>query len=482
MKLRSAQRGGTYYSIFLLVVAGSILGAGLFEFIKLTHTNPFSPGFLDETPPVVTLQEAPLGIGADAVSLKVAVQDGGAGLDEVVVRISQRNEPKELLRKTYTEKPSQDETFDIQLNGKQLGLREGNAELQILAFDRSLWSNSASISKTLPVNFAKPNITVVTPQQNSVLGGSELVFYKVLGKKPKLNGVVSKSALFAGFPAQEWDPSFKSYENLYVALFPIPATFKSNADSMKLVARDEIGNSTWAPFNYRVHQRRWGSFRLSLNEQNAVRLRDRLASYARANGIRPQQESTLAGELRELLRVVTASDDATIANALKTPEPKRLWSGPFLKPVGSAPANSFGDIRVIYVGNTEVMKGNATGVRFPASSRTAVMAANGGQVVFAGDLGALGKTVVLDHGFGLVTVYGHLSEISAPLGSLVAKNQPIGRTGSTGFATSEEVHFEVRLHGVPVNPTEWWDERWVADHIDNKVAFVRTEVVGGAGE
>jgi murein DD-endopeptidase MepM/ murein hydrolase activator NlpD len=110
------------------------------------------------------------------------------------------------------------------------------------------------------------------------------------------------------------------------------------------------------------------------------------------------------------------------------------------------------------------------------------MAANGGQVVFAGDLGALGKTVVLDHGFGLVTVYGHLSEISAPLGSLVAKNQPIGRTGSTGFATSEEVHFEVRLHGVPVNPTEWWDERWVADHIDNKVAFVRTEVVGGAGE
>jgi len=44
------------------------------------------------------------------------------------------------------------------------------------------------------------------------------------------------------------------------------------------------------------------------------------------------------------------------------------------------------------------------------------------------------------------------------------------------------VYFEVRLHGVPVSPNEWWDESWVTDHIDNKVAFVRTEVVGGAGE
>ena len=130
--------------------------------------------------------------------------------------------------------------------------------------------------------------------------------------------------------------------------------------------------------------------------------------------------------------MVTASDDATIANALKVPESKKLWSGPFIKPVGSSPANSFGDVRIVSLGNAEVLKGNASGVRFPVSSRAAAMAANGGQVVFAGDLGALGKTIVIDHGFGLVTVYGHLSEISAPVGSLVAKNQPIGRTGSTG--------------------------------------------------
>lgn len=482
MKEIITQRGGTYYSIFLLVVAGSILGAGVFEFIKFTHTDPFSPSFLDETAPVVTLQQAPLGIGADAVSLKISVEDPGAGLDQVLVRISQRNEPIELLRKSYQESHAHDETFEVQINGKQLNLREGNAELQILAFDRSLWSNSASISKSLPVNFAKPHISVVTPQQNAVLGGSELVFYKVLGKKPRLQGVVSKSALYPGFPAREWDPTFKSYDNLYVALFPIPTSFKPDTEKMKIVVRDEIGNSTWAPFNYRVHQRRWSSFRLSIKEQDATRLRDRLATYAQKAGIHPQQESTLAGELRELLRVVTASDDALIASALKVPEAKRLWSGSFLKPVASAPANSFGDVQTISVGSTEVLKGNAAGVRFPVSSRTVVMAANGGQVAFAGELGALGKTLVIDHGFGLVTVYGHLSETSAPLGSLVAKNQPIGRTGSSGFAASEEVYFEVRLHGVPVSPNEWWDERWVTDHIDSKLAFVRTEVVGGAGE
>ncbi len=482
MKQSSAERGLSAYSIFLLLVAGGIIGTGVFQFMKFTHTNPFSAAFIEETAPVVTLDESPLGIGADAVALKVSVHDSGSGLDEVIVRISQRNEPKELLRKSYKDEHRLDETFQIPLNGKQLGLREGNAELQILAFDRSLWSNGASISKSLPVNFAKPSIVVVTPQQNGVLGGSELVFYKVLGKTPRLQGVVSKSALYAGFPAKEWDPSFKSYDNLYVALFPIPVDFKAEKDSMKIVARDDIGNSTWAPFNYRVHDRRWSSTRTALNDQNAERLRERLATYAKGAGIQAQSSGDLASSLRDLLRAVTASDNALIAESLKRPEPRKLWTGPFIKPVGSAPGNSFGDIRTVTVGSAEIQKAQAPGVRFPVSSRTAVMATNGGQVTFSGELGVLGKTVVIDHGFGLSTVYGNLSETSAPVGALVAKNQPIGRTGNTGFAVTEGVHFEIRLHGVPVSPNEWWDERWVADHIDNKVAFVRTEVVGGAGE
>jgi len=149
----SLQRGGAVYSSFLLLVAGGIIVSGVVAFMRFSHTNPLSPSFLEKSPPSISLKEAPLGIGADEVPLKVEVSDPDAGLDEVIVRISQRNQPKELLRKRYDNGSSRGEVFTIPLKGKELGLREGNAELQVLAFDRSLWSNGSVISKSLPVNF-----------------------------------------------------------------------------------------------------------------------------------------------------------------------------------------------------------------------------------------------------------------------------------------------------------------------------------------
>ena len=101
------------------------------------------------------------------------------------------------------------------------------------------------------------------------------------------------------------------------------------------------------------------------------------------------------------------------------------------------------------------------------------MAANGGRVSFVDTLPLHGVTVIVDHGFGLATVYAHLSESSVRPGDEVAKGQQVGTTGSTGLSQSEEAYFEIRLHGVPVSPNEWWDETWVNDHIQNKTSFVQ---------
>jgi murein DD-endopeptidase MepM/ murein hydrolase activator NlpD len=116
------------------------------------------------------------------------------------------------------------------------------------------------------------------------------------------------------------------------------------------------------------------------------------------------------------------------------------------------------------------------------SSRQKVLASNSGLVSFIGDLSLSGNTIVIDHGFGLSTVYAHLSEVSVKLGDEVQKGQTIGRTGTSGFSQSEEVYFEMRLHGVPVSPNEWWDESWVTDHVTNKIAFVQRTVLGDASK
>ena len=165
-------------------------------------------------------------------------------------------------------------------------------------------------------------------------------------------------------------------------------------------------------------------------------------------------------------------DLAIVGTALSQSSSTRLWREAFLPPVSASPTNSAGDQRIVQVDDRELARGTSSGVRFPVSRRTPVVSANTGTVVFIGALGLLGNTIVIDHGFGLASVYGHLSEVSVTRGITVQRGQEIGKTGSTGFAQSEEVYFEMRLHGVPVSPNEWWDQTWVTDHIDNKVNFV----------
>jgi murein DD-endopeptidase MepM/ murein hydrolase activator NlpD len=299
-----------------------------------------------------------------------------------------------------------------------------------------------------------------------------LVFYKVIGKKPDVQGVLSQGSIYPGFAASGWDPKFKSKGSTYLSFYPLPQSFDESRDTMELIARDSLGNSAQARFNYRIKNRRWSSFKANFSEEAARVVRDNLLAYAQREKIPTKPSGDIASDLKMLLKALALSDAGFIDTALSDPSPERLWREAFLPPVPSSPTNSTGDQRSVIVGTTEVVRGAATGVRFPVSKRTNIVAGNGGKVVFIGELGLLGNTVIIDHGFGLSTIYGHLSTVKVQRGVSVERGQEIGQTGTSGFAQSEEVYFEMRLHGQPVSPNEWWDQSWVTDHVENKVAFV----------
>jgi septal ring factor EnvC (AmiA/AmiB activator) len=128
------------------------------------------------------------------------------------------------------------------------------------------------------------------------------------------------------------------------------------------------------------------------------------------------------------------------------------------------------------------VKGPSVGARFQVSSRQKVVAANSGRVTFVDTLTLNGTTVVIDHGFGLASVYAHLSNATVKPGEEVAKGQQIGQTGASGLAQAEEVYFEMRLHGAPVSPNEWWDDNWITDHVQNKTSYVQKSLIGAPGE
>ena len=100
-------------------------------------------------------------------------------------------------------------------------------------------------------------------------------------------------------------------------------------------------------------------------------------------------------------------------------------------------------------------------------------AGNRGKVLYTGDLGIYGQTVLLDHGFGLISMYAHLSRVDVEPGQIVAKNETIGLTGRTGLAGGDHLHFSILIHHTFVNPIEWWDNNWIKNNITGKLAGYR---------
>ena len=87
----------------------------------------------------------------------------------------------------------------------------------------------------------------------------------------------------------------------------------------------------------------------------------------------------------------------------------------------------------------------------------------------SGPLGIYGEAVILDHGLGLFTLYGHLSAIEVKVGDVITKRQVIGKTGETGLAAGDHLHFGIYLDGLAVLPVEWWDQKWIDDNFTPKL-------------
>ena len=90
-------------------------------------------------------------------------------------------------------------------------------------------------------------------------------------------------------------------------------------------------------------------------------------------------------------------------------------------------------------------------------------------MVFADELGIYGNCVIIDHGMGVQSLYAHLSSIGVQAGQSVEKEQQIGRSGMTGLAGGDHLHFTMLVNGQPVNPVEWWDAHWIQDRILRKL-------------
>lgn len=342
----------------------------------------------------------------------------------------------------------------------RLGVPEGPATLEVLAetYGWRVFDRDSPVVARFPqrIDRTPPTAQVLSDQHNMRLGGSAVAVVRIGEDATSYEIRVGKYA----FPIQRGyfaDPS------LGLAIFAVPEDLDADAQPVLRVA-DDIGNRVDVPIYASIRPREFRERSLEISDDFLQR---KIPSIFEARGMAPPSD-LLEGYL-VVNRDIRRSSEETLRELTQHSTPHELWQGAFRRMSRAQTMSEFGDRRAYRYGDRVVDRQTHLGVDLASLRGAAVDAAQHGVVAFTGDLGIYGQTVVLDHGLGVFTLYGHLSSISVAKGDTVTVGQVIGTTGQTGLAGGDHLHFSTMVHGVHVDPVEWWDPKWIHDHVTAKL-------------
>lgn len=321
-------------------------------------------------------------------------------------------------------------------------------------------------ARDVTVRLERPRVGAISTHHFVNHGGAEVVVYRV-SPEDVVSGVRVGDVEYPGFPAAGAAPAGGTLTDsaVRIAFFALRHDQALNTP-IRLFARDEAGNLTLADFDKRTFPKRFPQRRIELKDADMERLVPLILEGT--TEIRPQGSTldkfvAINSELRRLNNEKIASFAAQTA-------PEMLWRGEVFHPFGSTSAEAaFADFRTYFYQGREVDRQVHLGFDLASFAGTPIVAANRGTVLFADDLGIYGNAVIIDHGMGVQSLYAHLSTIDVPVGAMVEKEQTIGRSGQTGMALGDHLHFTMLVNGQMVNPIEWWDAHWIQDRILRKL-------------
>jgi murein DD-endopeptidase MepM/ murein hydrolase activator NlpD len=337
---------------------------------------------------------------------------------------------------------------------------------------RGLRSVESSATRDVQVRLERPRVSVLSTHHYINLGGSEFVVYRATPEDVE-SGVVVGNVEYPGFPASGLTlPGIKVTDPaVRVAFYAL--LYDQNLETpIRVYARDAAGNTARADFDHRAFPKPFKQSRIQLDDKFLDRVVP--AILEGTNDVKPEGDTlakflVINGELRR-------KNAEKIASFAKETAPDMLWGGIVFHPfTNSAVESAFADKRTYVYKGRDVDKQVHLGFDLASIAGNPVVAANRGKVLFADELGIYGNCVILDHGLGVQSLYAHLSSIEVKAGQMVEKEQVLGRSGMTGLAGGDHLHFTMLVNGHMVNPVEWWDSHWIEDRILRKL-----RVAGGS--
>lgn len=392
-------------------------------------------------------------------SLNLSVEDDETGLRHVSIRMKQKDQDITLAEDSFDKtRPEKSKTYDVgKLLANKYKPQAGPATLIVTADDYALRNflrgNRTELSKDFTFHIQPPKLEVISGQHYINQGGSECVVYRV-SDDAEVSGVQVGSHFFPGYPIAGGDKSLR------FALFALEYDWPADTP-MKVVARDAAGNEVTAEFWHKVFPKKFRVRDLPLEDKFVQKVVPEITTHTPSIKDEGDPVKTFV-EINSNLR---KTNHETIAKFAKQSPAEFLWNGPFLQLANSKVEAAFADRRTYIYEGKPVDTQDHVGFDLSVVQHNPIEAANDGKVILAEYFGIYGNAVIIDHGTGLLSLYGHMSQIDVKPGQMVKKQEVIGKSGMTGLAAGDHLHFGLFLQGVPVNPTEWWDEKWIKDHV-----------------
>ncbi len=360
--------------------------------------------------------------------------------------------------------------YNIEIEPRKVGLSDGKALLRVVVRDHS-WrhlghGNKTYLEKEVLIDTIPPEVNMVSHVHNISQGGAGLVLYRLSEACP-VSGVAVGEHFYPGQPGPFGDPT------VHMAFMALAHDHAPETE-VHVKAVDSAGNASRKGFHLYIKKRKF--------KQDVIRLSDgffrrKLPEFE--NVIPAQIGASPVDRFVYINRDLRALNYQTVSELVQVTDPKIYWSKAFSRLPGSAKQAGFGDRRDYKYQGQVIDRQVHLGIDLASTAQSPVPAANRGKVAFAGSLGIYGQSVMIDHGYGVFSMYAHLSSMAVEPGQIVKRGAIIGTTGMTGMAGGDHLHFSMLIHDTFVNPREWWDMAWIQNNITNKIEQAQASLRSG---
>lgn len=428
--------------ILLLIVA----------FFYFIHVSPY----FEKDPPVI--QTPNMSYWNTKIDLPITISDkSGIRFYEIVTIVDNVVVSDD---KTSVEKDSADTTINLTLPIPKVNLINGShLTYKIIAKDWSynhfFFGNTTEKDFELTIDTKPPKVRVIQMSNSIVKGGSAAVVFYANDE------AMADVSLTNGYQSLIAFPFYK--KNYYVCI--IPWYIKNPTFKGEIIAMDKAGNIKYFNINFTRYNRSYSSSNIAL-KNNFIdgKISEILEN---TNNVSLSDFNNPIDVFKYVNETIRHNDDSIISEKILNLN-KPLDNLNTFKPLENARVvGLFGSHRKFSFNKVDAGESYHLGIDLASTKNAPVIASNDGVVVMSEELGIYGNAIMIEHGYGLVSLYGHLSEAYKKEGDIVKQGDIIGRTGYTGLAFGDHLHFEILVQGEPVMTNEWMDSKWLKANIIN---------------